>query len=209
MGSTSTTNPPTPPAKPAASAPVQRLGPNLVGLAGQATEKSDLYWVGVIPWNKDDPNSQPPPMHFMNIGPVTFQTWYTPWEGADDAGAGIRGRYPGTLVRLTVSQVARLVGELQRTVVRWRERKGRHAHGYLVRAETPEEIEAARKRYALREDQVAMATAKIAVFTEGDEPVSKYIYCVKVTAPGLTEGAVARPGGIPASAWDTGIDLPN
>lgn len=198
MGSTSTTT------APVSTKGPERLGP-VIGTS-HATEKSAVYWVGVIPWNKSDPASMPPPMHFMNIGPVTFPTWSTPWEGSDEAGSGIRGRYPGALVRLPISHVSRLINELTRTVVRWRERKGQHAHGYLVRAETVEEIAEAKKRYALRDDQVAMATAKIATFSEGDEPASMFIYCVKTDLP---EGSNARPGRIPDSAWVTGIELPN
>jgi hypothetical protein len=200
MGPTST-----PAANAASPKAIERLGPVIT--AGTVTkEKAAVYWVGVIPWKQDDSASRPPPMHFMNIGPVTFQTWSTPWEGKDESGAGIRGRYPGSLVRLTESQVSRLKSELMRTVVRWRERKGRHAHGYLVRQESAAEIEEATKRWKLNEVQVAEATAKIAVFREDDEPVSAYIYCVKTDLP---EGSNARPGGIPPSAWDTGIDLPN
>lgn len=192
-------------AKPAAPTDLRGLGPK-VG-AVQFTEKSALYWVGIIPWNKSDPASKPPPFHHCTVGPVSFQTWFTPWEGAGEGGEGVRGRYPGKIERYTASQMARFVSELQRTAVRWREHKGDvHDNGFPVRAESAEEIEAQRKRFALREDQVAMAMAKIEIFMYGDEPLSKFIYCVRTTLP---EGSHSRPGQIPASVYDLGIELPN
>lgn len=199
MGTTSTAQPPTAVKEP------ERLGPRIGGVAVKA-EKAGNYWVGVRPWKRDDPESRPPPMHFFNIGPVTFPTWSTPWEGKGEDGNGVRGRYPGAIVRLTESQVGRLVTELKRTAVRWRERKGQHAHGYLVRAETQAEVEDAAKRWKLTDAQVAAAVARIESFRDGDEPVAMFIYCVPTDLP---EGSTARPGSIPASVWDTGIPSPN
>ena len=51
MGSTSTTTAPTGTKGP------ERLGP-VIGYS-HATEKSAVYGVGVIPWNKSDPASRP------------------------------------------------------------------------------------------------------------------------------------------------------
>lgn len=192
---------------PRIEAPVtESLAPDLSGT--RPTQRSAIYWCGVRGYVEGDPRRPHPPMHDITVGGVTFMERYQPWEDHRE-GEDKRGSYPGLLLRLTEDRVARLKSALRRTVVRWREREGRHAHGYLVTVPEEGEVEQARKRWGLTEAQVAAYQGKIAgiQFLPGDEPVGRYLYCLRVEeAPGVVEMGTYRPAAsIPPSVLETGI----
>lgn len=209
MGSTSTAT--------QSATQVARVTPDLSAFRLKQ-ERSAVYWCGVIPGREAQPekDGRPavsaqrfPPQHSFDAigGGVTFTEWYTPDEGAGQDGQPRRGQYPGRLVRLTETQVALLVRGLSRTLVRWRERSGRHAHGYLVRIPAEDEIEDAKKRLALDQAHVAKLLTKLAQFTptETDEPAARFIYCVKVDGPDAVPGGTWRPSmHIPRSIEEAG-----
>lgn len=216
MGSTSATeNPPAPPAPPRATKPPEVLAPDLT--RGTALrERSAPYWVGVIGYAKANAKKgvtgrDHPPMHSVDLGGITFPEKFTPWEGGEgEEEEAIRGRYMGAVVHLTETRVAKLKEALKRTLIRWRERKGRHAHGYKVTLEDDAAIEEARKRWGLNEAQVANLKAKASQqqLLPTDEPIGKYLYCVKLDGD-HEEGTTWRPhAGVPKCVLETGIEAP-
>lgn len=172
--------------------------------------KSAIYWVGVIPPREGDDASHPP-MHNITLGGVTFPMRHTPWEDHRQ-GDDKRGDYPGYLARLTDAQVDQLKEACRRTIVRWRERTGRHAHGHQVYLVNEADIQAAKEKWKLTDAQVATYAARVGNVTirDSDEPISKYIYCVKVDAKsGAEEGGTWRPSAqIPRPIVETGIEAP-
>ena len=130
-------------------------------------------------------------------------------EHVTGAGAeGQRGKYAGVICRLTESQVARLKDMLKRGVMRWRTRDGVNAHGGEFYIDTPEVVEAARKKWRLTDEQVAEYEARSEKVMDGDEPLSQHVYCVKVDPPKGANLDSWRPGPMPASVYDMGIDAP-
>lgn len=201
MGPTSapaTTNPPA----------ARRVAPDLTRTTVAA--KTQAYWVGVRTFRKADPakgiEGRPyPPQANFNIGGVTFPSWFTPW---DDEGQ-TRGKFPGAIVRLSAAQVDYLATILARSAVRWREREGQHAHGYVVLLHDDESIEAVRKAQNLNPTQVQVLRAKVPTVAKTfptDEPAAKYVYMVKV--PGdVAAGSTFRPAAeLPPCLMDTGLE---
>lgn len=174
----------------------ERLAPDLGRT--ESKDRAAFYWCGVV--------GEHPPKAFFNIGPVTFPRWHTPWEGS--GAEGQRGKYAGVICRLTESQVARLKDMLKRGALRWRQRDGVNAHGGEFYIDTPEVIEAAKKKWRLTDEQVAEYEARSERAMDGDEPLSMHVYCVKVDPPKGANLDSWRPGPIPASVYETGIDAP-
>lgn len=198
MGSTST--------NPSATAR-EVLAPDLARGTPLA-DKSAVYWVGVR--THDESAGRPhPPMHNIDLGGITFPSWFTPWEGDGINGEAQRGQYPGAIVRLTDSQIASFKAACRKTLVRWRAREGRHAHGYLVRLIDDDDIGQAKARWGLTDDQVSKfrTKARSVQVSSGDEPVAKYLYCIKVKD--VEPGSSWRPSAqIPASVLDLGVEAP-
>lgn len=201
MGPTSATS--TPPAR-------KGLAPDLGKTPSGAVERSAAYWCGVRTHRDADPEhgiaARPhPPCVNFEVGGVTFASMRTPWDDS------IKGRHalPGDIVVLTTSRVARLETMLRRTIVRWRERTGSHPHGYPVTLWDEESIEAAKVLLNLNPVQVQALRAKVptaAKTFETDEPIAKYLYCVKVTASGVREGSTYRPAAeLPPSLLEQGF----
>ena len=213
MGTTSATEE-KPPASPPAKPPREILAPDLTRGTALA-ERRAAYWVGVLGHSKGNKakgvaGRDYPPARSLDVGGVTFPEKFTPWEGHDDdEDEAIRGKYLGAIVVLTESRVQQLKDALKRTLIRWRERKGRHAHGQKVTLEDDASIEAARKRWGLNEMQVANLRAKASQqqVLPTDEPIAKYIYCVRVGDH--EEGSTWRPhAGVPKCVLETGIEAP-
>jgi len=183
-------------------------------------QKSAVYWMGVIPGNPGraadpskgltavDPSGHPPMHSIDNIGGrVTFTEWYTPPEGLGQDGGSRRGQYPGSLVSLTETPDSQLREGLRSTLVRWKQRNGRHAHGYVLRIPSVDAIEEMRGRMGLNEKEVARMKIRADQFEilEGDEPVARYVYCVKVDGPEAANGGRWRPSTtLPPSIEDAG-----
>lgn len=185
-------------AAPAPTLTKERLAPDL-GLT-ESRDRSAFYWCGMV--------GKKPPKAFLNIGPVTFPQWHTPWEGAGHDGAGRRGQYPGVVCRLSESHISRLKDMLKRGVMRWRSREGTEANGQEYYLDTPEVIEAARKKWRLTEDQVAEYAARSEKPADGDEALSMHVYCVKVNPPDGANLNSWRPGPVPASVYELGLEAP-
>lgn len=175
------------------------------------TEKTALYWVGITPVvdDIDSETCERPPFTACTVAGITFPTAYTPWEGSNSTNPDHkRGHYPGGVVRLSVSQIEALKHALRRGIVRWRQRKGRHAHGYKIIFQDDETIAAARKKYGLTPEQVvtyAVKTKQERVWID-DEPLAKYLYCLKLDGvPGVHEGSSFRPtNDVPPSIFEVG-----
>lgn len=185
-----------PPTKTKVGEPVvERLYPNLE--IPELEGKTAVYWVGMTPLVKDmnSEEEERPPFASCTIAGITFPTAETPWEGGNPTNPNHeRGYYPGTLVRLSEDQVSNLKSVLRRSLVRWRQRHGRHRHGYKVVLETEETLEAAQERWGLTKEQLISYRAKTMrqAARAGDEPLAKYLYCVKCPV-GFEPGARARP----------------
>lgn len=177
------------------------------------TEKSAIYWIGVLPGNPETGHNVPPSHQIDGVGGgISFHEWWTPHEGKGQDGSPRRGQYAGHLVKLTESQIVQLREGLRTTVVRWRVRRGFHKHGYVVRIPGLDQIEGLKERMGLNESEVARLKVRANSFEleEGDEPVARYIYCVKVEGPEAVAGAKWRPSaGFPPSVEQMGrIDGP-
>lgn len=117
----------------------------------------------------------------------------------------------GETIELNEEKVAKIIERLQHTVVRWRVQKagtiqtedgeledfgtpakpGRKAQ--LIRIPTDQQMEEG-KRYS--------RTPQVYVQEEGDEAISKYVYCVPCTGYG------DRGFSPPPSLWETGLTWP-
>jgi hypothetical protein len=172
--------------------------------------KTAVYWVGVVPPKPGDEKSHPP-MQTITLGGVTFPLRHTPWEEHRE-GENKRGEYLGYLVRLTDEQVDQVKAACRKTIVRWRERAGRHAHGYLVRLIDDAEIAEAADRWKLSDAQIATYRARVqnTRIMPSDEPASRYVYCVRVSDNAeAEEGAPWRPSAqVPKPIIETGIESP-
>jgi hypothetical protein len=160
------------------------------------TERASVYWMGVLPGNPDTGIGTPPAHQIDGIGGgLSFHEWWTPYEGKGQDGSERRGQFPGHLVSLTETQVAQLREGLRSSLVRWRVREGFHRHGYVIRIPTTESIETLKSRLGLNDSEVARIKVRAQAFQveEHDEPVARYIYCVKVTGPEAVAGGRWRP----------------
>lgn len=130
------------------------------------------------------------PQHAENFGPVTFAETYTPHAAPNAAGEATRTKHFGRLVDLTADEVKRCVENISRSVVRWRARDGKHAHGYKVVIPTEEDL----KNYA--------AKGRSSPYTPhpNDEPYANWLYMVKADSYSPT---------IPEPLSKTGLELPD
>lgn len=184
--------------------------PPLETIGAPIASKSALYWVGVLPFQQQreaDPKTgrpaisgrrRPPKGTIDGIGGrVSFHIEHTPilHESSEPGQPPQRGKYPGEIVRLTEDQVSDLRRGLRSSLVRWRQREGRHAHGYVVRIPDPDTIEEVKDRLGLTDREVARLRVKHSQFevNQTDEPVARFIYCVKVDHPEAREGGPWRP----------------
>jgi hypothetical protein len=162
----------------------------------QSTEKTAVYWLGVIPGNADTGEGVPPMHQIDGIGGgIGFYEWWTPHEGKGQDGSDRRGQLAGHLMELSETQVVQLREGLRSSVVRWRQREGFHAHGYIVRIPQIDTIDSLKTRLGLSDPEVARIKVRAQAFRieEGDEPVARYIYCVKVEGPEAVAGGRWRP----------------
>lgn len=198
---------------PAQPPTMERLAPDLSRGPGGVAEKFAFYWVGTRFGRVADPETgatarPTPPCVNFNIGGVTFPSWFTPWDDATQS----RGKFPGAIVRLTTSQVGYLKAILKRTIVRWRERAGQHAHGYPLTLHDEDSLKDAVALLNLSPAQAQLFRAKqptAAKTFPTDEPAAKYLYCVRVDAAGVREGSTYRPAAeLPESVLVTGIEAP-
>lgn len=194
-------------------APRELYDPEWAKLSG-IKEKYAVYWVGMRMFN-ERAGIPHPPFGSTTVGGVTFPSWSTPWDESmpspDGDLRGGRHRFPGAIVRITESDMKALTDGLNRTAVRWREREGTHAHGQKIILTRTEHVKEMIEVYGLdrKERRAAFQKARMVFLQDGDEPLSKYIYCVKVTEPGVDEGSNWRPsGGIPESVFDLGLEAP-
>jgi len=191
------------------------LAPDLTA-GGLLSEATAVYWCGIITFSEPDedhpdrPTRPHPPFHSTTLAGVTFASWFTPWEdGRPEEEGSQRGHYPGMLVSISESTVALLKNRLKRTLIRWRLRSGRHAHGHQVTMIGDAEIEEIKDLHALDKKQLLALRQKHRGFQvlEHDEALASYIYCQKV--PGATAGSSWRPSPhIPDSVLVTGIESP-
>ena len=168
--------------------------PNLETL--HDTERRAVYWMGVIPGDTKMGRGAPPMHQFDGIGGgVSFHEWWTPHEGIGQDGSPRRGQFPGYLMSMSESQVAQLREGLRSSLVRWRVREGFHKHGHIIRIPSVETISTLKSRLGLNKAEVARIKVRAAGFQimEGDEPVARYIYCVKVTGSEAIAGGRWRP----------------
>lgn len=189
----------------------KRLAPDLSTGNPLVAERGACYWVGVRTFVEGNPERPHPPMANIDVGGVTFPSRFTPWQEGAEGEEGSRGKYPGHIVYLRAGQIAQLKEALCRAVVRWRQREGRHAHGYVVFLETEETIAAAKKRWSLNEALVARLRTRASAFAfmPGDQELSRFIYCQKVADPSIQPGTTFRPSmDIPNSVFETGIEDP-
>ena len=176
----------------------------LTTVDGRIGEKRAIYWIGVIPGPKDPKTGEPlndgdgmPPCHQIDGigGGISFHEYYTPQEGSGQDGTPRRGQYFGHLVELAESQVKEIKGGLRKSVVRWRTRKGRHRYGQVIPIPDASTIARLKEDLGLNEKEVARLKTKAAQFRaqNDDEPVARYIYCVKVDGPEAKVGGTWRP----------------
>ena len=187
---------------------IDRLAPDLEDIVGDV--KTGKFWVGMIPYSPERGLTVRPPKTSESLGPVTFPTYVTPWIGHEGVGAedSPRARHMGAIVELNEAQLDELRDKLRRTVVRWRERDGAHAHGYLITFETEETIKGAQERWGLTPQQAQAYQAKVGRgnVRSTDVAFSKYIYCVRVDDE-VDPDAGWRPSHkVPDSVYETGID---
>ena len=184
------------------------IAPDMESCFVELKQKSAVYWLGVIPGQPGrkadaarglparDPSGYPPSHSIDGIGGrVTFTEYHTPNEGVGQSGTKRRGQYAGALVRLTEGQVSDLREGLRCSIVRWRQRKGAHAHGHVVRIPDAEQIDELKKRMGLNDKEVSRLRIRAEQFElyPDDEPVAKYVYCIKVDHPEAAPGAPWRP----------------
>lgn len=180
---------------------------------GQA-EKTAPYWVGICPLVPPgaDKDAERPPFTFKTLAGVTFSLGETPWEGPTHVNPDHkRGFYPGSVIHLTAEQVENLRDALSRSIVRWHNRTGAHAHGYLVTFMGDEQVKKAKQDHGLTDAQANHYKQKMKMknLRDTDEPAAKYFYCVKLDHD-VPVGSNFRPqAGTPASILDVGgIEAP-
>lgn len=176
----------------------------------EVAEKGAVYWCGITPLvrNYKDPNAPRPPFTSKTFAGITFTSAETPWEGGASANPDHkRGFYPGSIVRITEAKLTRFKDILRRSVVRWHSRTGRHAHGYVVTFETEDTIARVKKHFGLTDAEVARYREKtrLRAHQPTDEPLGKYLYCVKLSNQDVQEGSSFRPSGdLPPNVIDAG-----
>lgn len=160
------------------------------------TERTAVYWLGVLPGEPETGVNTPPAHQIDGIGGgLSFHEWWTPHEGKGQDGAARRGQYPGHLVELSESQVSQLREGLRCSLIRWRVREGVNRHGYVIRIPDTTAIEGLKGRLGLNHEEIARIKVRADQFRieEHDEPVARYIYCVKVEGPEAVAGGTWRP----------------
>lgn len=153
-------------------------------------ETRKAYWLGILHSRTyEDGTSRRAPFFFQNIGAATFQRTWEPIVGTDDTGRQRRAQHDGRIFHLTRAEVEHIADVMGRSIIKWRGRDGKKAHGYMVTLKTDAE----------REELMRLERFRPVTEDVHDEPAANWFYMVPGEHPG---------GQIPEPVSKTGIELP-